>query len=109
MEGAEILLHEVPYSLVVEAGVAGAGSGLLESGIIDALYLRDGAWTIVEFKTDDIEDEAGLEQLLEREDYLAQAARYVRAVERLLGQRPRAILCLLNYAGRAIRTLAIPD
>jgi ATP-dependent exoDNAse (exonuclease V) beta subunit len=107
MEEAESLLHEVPYSLVVDAGAAGVESDLLESGIVDALYLRGGAWTIVEFKTDYVQDEAGLEQLLEREDYLAQTARYVRAVERLLGQRPRAILCLLNYARRAIRTLAI--
>ena len=76
----------------------------MESGIIDALYLRDGgstngAWTIVEFKTDHIRDQAALERLLAEEDYLAQAERYVAAVERLLGSRPAVVLCLLDYAG----------
>ena len=35
MAGAERRLHEVPYSLVTP-------DGRIESGIIDALYLRDG-------------------------------------------------------------------
>ena len=90
MAGAERRLHEVPYSLVT-------GDRRIESGIIDALYLRDGgstngAWTIVEFKTDHIRDQAALERLLAEEDYLAQAERYVAAVERLLGSRPEAVL-----------------
>jgi len=38
--------------------------------------------------------------LLAEEDYLAQAQRYVAAVEQLLGQRPRSVLCLLNYDKR---------
>ncbi len=54
MEAAERRLHEVPYSLEVEGGV--------DNGILDAIFVRDGAWTVVEFKTDDVRDEAGLEQ-----------------------------------------------
>ena len=91
MDEADKRLHEVPYSLVAD--------GRVESGIIDALYLRKSAWTIAEFKTDRVEDRADFERLLKREDYLAQAQRYVIAVERLLGQRPRVVLCMLNYAG----------
>ena len=91
MDGADRRLHEVPYSLVVD--------GCIESGIIDALYLQEGIWTIVEFKTDEVRGEADFERLLAREDYLAQAQRYVTAAERLLSQRPRLILCMLNYAG----------
>ncbi|HUW15065.1 MAG TPA: hypothetical protein VM537_35430, partial [Anaerolineae bacterium] len=91
MDGADRRLHEVPYSRTVD--------GRVENGIIDALYLRDGSWTLVEFKTDEVRDGADLERLLEEEDYLAQAQRYVAAVQHLLGQRPRSILCLLNYAG----------
>jgi len=91
MDGADRRLHEVPYSRTVD--------GRVENGIIDALYLRDGSWTLVEFKTDEVRDEADLERLLAEEDYLAQAQRYVAAVEHLLGERPRSILCLLNYAG----------
>ena len=97
MAGAERRLHEVPYSLVTD-------DGPIESGIIDALYLRDGgatngAWTIVEFKTDHVRDVAALERLLAEADYLAQTERYVTAVEQLLGHQPTAILCLLDYAG----------
>ncbi|MBL7183284.1 MAG: hypothetical protein ISS50_02415, partial [Anaerolineae bacterium] len=91
MDAADQRLHEVPYSLVVD--------GRVESGIIDALYLREGVWTIVEFKTDEVRDEADFERLLADEDYLVQAQRYIAAAERLLGQRPRFSLCMLNYAG----------
>ena len=91
MQDAERRLHEVPYSLIVE--------GQVESGIIDTLYLWEGAWTIVEFKTDRVKNRAGYMDLLGDKDYLTQMQRYVAATERLLGQRPRAILCMLNYAG----------
>ena len=57
MAGADRCLHEVPYSIEVD--------GRVESGIIDTLYLREGVWTLVEFKTDRIRDEADLERLLE--------------------------------------------
>jgi ATP-dependent helicase/nuclease subunit A len=89
---AERRLHEVPYSLV-------AADGRVESGIIDALYLGDAVWTIVEFKTDHVHDQAALDRLLAEEDYLAQAERYAAAVEQLLGSRPQVALCLLDYAG----------
>jgi ATP-dependent helicase/nuclease subunit A len=91
MQAADRRLHEVPYSVVAQ--------GRVESGIMDALYLREVTWTIVEFKTDEVRNEADFERLLAEEDYLAQAQRYIAAAERLLGQRPRFILCMLNYAG----------
>ncbi len=90
MEEANRRLHEVPYSLLV--------NGQVESGTIDALYRQGGSWTIVEFKTDRVEDEADLERVLGERDYLPQTQRYVQAMERLLGERPRCILCMLNYA-----------
>lgn len=92
MDGADARLHEVPYARRV--------GGRPERGVIDALYRRDGCWTIIEFKTDDVRGPSQLADLLRREDYIAQARRYVVAVEQLLGQRPRALLCLLNYVGR---------
>ncbi len=91
MDAADRRLHEVPYSLVVD--------GRVESGIMDALYLREGIWTIVEFKTDEVRNEADFERLLAEGDYLAQAHRYMAAAELLLGQRSLFILCMLNYAG----------
>jgi ATP-dependent exoDNAse (exonuclease V) beta subunit len=91
MAGADVRLHEVPYSCAVD--------GRVESGIIDALYRRDGSWTLVEFKTDRVKDRAELERLLAEAGYAAQAERYVAAAERLLGQMPRCVLCMLNYGG----------
>ena len=91
MDGADRRLHEVPYSRTVE--------GRVENGIIDALYLRQGCWTIVEFKTDEVKDQADLERLLAEKKYVEQVQRYEAAAEELLGQRPRSILCWLDYAG----------
>jgi ATP-dependent helicase/nuclease subunit A len=91
MDGADLRLHEVPYSLVVD--------GRVESGIIDALYQREGTWTLVEFKTDRVNNRSELERLLAEEGYFAQAQRYIAAAERLLGQQPQFILCMLHYGG----------
>jgi hypothetical protein len=55
---------------------------------------------LVEFKTDRMEDPADLESKLDQEDYVQQVARYVTAAEQLLGERPRPVLCFLNYSGR---------
>jgi ATP-dependent exoDNAse (exonuclease V) beta subunit len=113
-----------PYSLYLAPAAAGktahalararqAAQGLQATPrVVVPTQLQARAWrrrldhyspkddTIVEFKTDDVRDEAGLARLLAREDYLAQADRYRAAVERLLGQRPEVKLCLLNYGGQ---------
>jgi ATP-dependent exoDNAse (exonuclease V) beta subunit len=93
MVAAERRLHEVPYSRLT-------ADGILESGSIDTLYYLDGHWVLVEFKTDRVKDRDDLERTLEREDYVQQVARYVAAADHLLGERPRPVLCFLNYAGR---------
>ncbi|NLE76753.1 MAG: hypothetical protein GX605_08380, partial [Chloroflexi bacterium] len=94
MTCAERKLHEVPYSLLLADGV-------VENGVIDVLYLAEGRWTVVEFKTDYLKDEADLRERLGPDGkYGAQARRYVRAVEQLLGQRPRHVFCLLNYGSQ---------
>ena len=113
MNTADLLLHEVPYHMENE--------GHIESGIIDALYRRGDQWTLVEFKTDELRKEEELPRLLGTDpaplrfgggqgapdgrpanlarDYLAQSRTYVRAIERLLGSSPRAVICFLNVAG----------
>jgi ATP-dependent exoDNAse (exonuclease V) beta subunit len=75
------------------------GRGQIDSGIIDALFERDGAWTIVEFKTDEVRKAGDLADLLAREDYLPQVRRYAHAVRLLLGVEPRCMLCFLDVAG----------
>jgi ATP-dependent exoDNAse (exonuclease V) beta subunit len=98
MDQAEQRWHEVPYSLMID--------GKLENGSIDALFLSDDSWTIVEFKTDDIRNEAQLNTILSESDYLSQVERYRKAVRRTLNQEPRALLCWLNYR-EALRMTAI--
>ncbi len=98
MDEAERRLHEVPYQRTVD--------GSDDWGTIDALYLHGGAWTIVEFKTDYLRD-SWLRRGAERRDhsvrklrgYVEQTRRYVATVTDLLGERPGALLCLLNYDG----------
>ena len=92
MDSAHKRYHEVPYTLLVE--------DRMENGVIDALFQRDGRWTIVEFKTDHVRNREKFMALLRREDYLTQVERYARAVHSLLGQRPRVALCMLDYGGR---------
>ena len=67
--------------------------------ILDLLARFAGGWMVVEFKTDDIRSEAALAEQLEQKNYRAQIRRYQDALGHLLGTRPRALLCLLNYAG----------
>jgi hypothetical protein len=59
-----------------------------------------GVWGTIGYEGRFGKDRAGLERTLEKKDYVQQVARYVAASERFLGERPRPILCLLNYAGR---------
>lgn len=84
--------HELPYTLEGERG------------ILDLLYRADGRWTVAEFKTDRLADEAALQRTLREEGYDLQLARYIRAVECLLGERPRGLLVFLNMA-RDIRVI----
>jgi len=91
MNRADRRLHEVPYNYRVHDRI--------ENGIIDAVYLSNNTWTIVEFKTDKLEDQADLDRLLAEEDYLAQAERYKVAMEQLLSQEPQTVLCLMDFNG----------
>ncbi|MHB1319510.1 MAG: hypothetical protein ACYCYF_12905, partial [Anaerolineae bacterium] len=93
MASAEQRLSEVPYSIL-------DGDGRIDTGVIDALYLYDGAWSLVEFKTDALKDAADLDTPPHTTEYRDQVARYLFAAERLLGERPRPVLCYLNCGGR---------
>jgi ATP-dependent exoDNAse (exonuclease V) beta subunit len=87
--------HELPYAL----------DG--ERGIVDLLYRSDDGWAVAEFKTDRLRDPAALQQKIEEEKYDEQVNRYVQAIERLLGKRPRAQLIFLNV-GRSIQVFECP-
>jgi ATP-dependent exoDNAse (exonuclease V) beta subunit len=91
VDGAERRLHEVPYDTE-------NSDGHTEHGFIDLLYLRQGLWTVVDFKTDQVRDGTHFNRLMADKKYENQLRRYTVAVEKLSGQRPKAILCMLDYA-----------
>jgi len=93
MINAERFLHEIPFSFPRENH-----SPLI--GVIDALFVENGKWILVEFKTDRIQNEQGLTKIWQKEDYQEQVAGYLDAAEKLLGTRPEPILCFLNYEKR---------
>jgi ATP-dependent helicase/nuclease subunit A len=86
--GAELRWHEVPYDM-----------GEWESGRVDLLYRREGTWTLVELKTDEVRNPADAKRRLTDQEYRVQVERYAAAVERLLGERPRCLVCWLDVAG----------
>ena len=90
--------HEVPYSVTLDDGP--------RSGIIDLLYRTDGRWTIAEFKTDRLKDEAEMRVRICEEKYDEQVCGYVQAVTRQLGEQPRALLVFLNV-GRQVRIVPL--
>jgi ATP-dependent helicase/nuclease subunit A len=98
LAGAERRLHEVPFSVQRQ--------GRVDTGQIDLLYRRRSAWTIVEFKTDEVRRSADFERLLQEKDYVAQILRYTKAAEQLLGARPTCLLCMLDY-GRRTRVYSV--
>jgi ATP-dependent exoDNAse (exonuclease V) beta subunit len=84
-------LHEVPYTL--QRGEK------THSGIIDLLVERNGRWTVIDFKTDRIEDEAALASP-KIEAYRAQVREYMAAVAHLLDVAVEGQLCFLNVKGQ---------
>ncbi|NOZ51290.1 MAG: UvrD-helicase domain-containing protein [Chloroflexi bacterium] len=90
---AELRQHEVPYVLARPDGV--------ERGVIDLLYRRSGQWTLVDFKTNRLRDEAAARALLAdpHNDYEQQVRRYAAAMSALLDVQPRAAICFLNVGG----------
>ena len=79
--------HEVPY-------VGTDPKGGAEWGFMDCLYRAPGGWVLVDFKTDRLRDQAGLEE--NAAEYLDQLLRYRQAASRLLSAAPRALMCFLN-------------
>lgn len=58
--------------------------GTLLQGVIDCAFEEDGAWVLVDYKTDRIEDEGAF-----RERYALQIDWYARALERITGKTVR--------------------
>ncbi|MBO4925089.1 MAG: UvrD-helicase domain-containing protein [Clostridia bacterium] len=71
------------------------GADTLVQGVIDLCFLEDGAWVLVDYKT----DRADGEELLRR--YTEQLRWYARALERITGRPVREALIFSLRSGKA--------
>ena len=84
--GSAALWPEIPVAGAVETS---RGPVVIE-GIIDLLYLdHDGALVILDYKSDDVADDAGIERKMA--GYRWQGASYAVAVEKATGKRVKAV------------------
>jgi ATP-dependent helicase/nuclease subunit A len=80
--------HEVSFNVIED--------GRSASGIVDLLYRAGEAYTIAEFKTDEVRAAADLQLHIQNEAYDEQVRRYARAVGVQLGMKVQANLVFLN-------------
>ena len=90
IDAAPERFHEVPYTRPHSTW----GS---DSGRIDLLYRMNGAWRLMDFKSDEIRDDDALTNALD--EHRPQIGRYIAAVQQLLGETPQAALCFLDAMG----------
>jgi ATP-dependent helicase/nuclease subunit A len=90
IDQASVRYHEVPY--LRQPG------DYTETGYIDLLFKSTEGWQVVDFKTDVIRDEQGLQKLVET--YRRQMQRYAGAVQGLLGEPAGVKICFLDDRGR---------
>ena len=92
--------HELPYTVVVD--------GQVQSGIIDLLFRTSPTitWTIAEFKTDRLPEEADLWQYIRQKGYDRQVAAYRQAIRQQLDATPQILLVYLNV-GQSVQVLEV--
>jgi ATP-dependent exoDNAse (exonuclease V) beta subunit len=82
--------HELPYTQAHSKW----GS---DSGRIDLLFHSPDGWRLIDFKTDELHDEAALYAAVD--EYRPQMQRYIAATAHFLGETPHAALCFLDAEG----------
>ena len=87
--------HELPYTIADTLGIHAAG-------VIDVLYRNGAAWTIADFKTDEIRRVDQVARRIAEGKYDEQLRRYADATRAQLEICPRTILIFLNVAGRVV-------
>ena len=105
MSRAARLERELPFSYPADAqalyGIE-ADERVLLQGVVDACFLEDGGWTIVDYKTDRIRPGELAQQAAKRHE--TQMRLYALAVEAITGQPVQARLVVL-LSHRAIVAL----
>ena len=81
------LKREARFTVQLPASCADADAPgdetIIIQGVIDACFLENGVWVLLDYKTDRVPDEGGEEVLLAR--YRAQLDYYARALEQITG------------------------
>jgi ATP-dependent exoDNAse (exonuclease V) beta subunit len=76
--------------------------GIHDAGVIDVLYRNGEAWTIADFKTDEIRRADQVARRIAEGKYDEQLRRYADATRAQLEICPRTIFIFLNVAGRVV-------
>ena len=96
MQRAARLERELPFSYPMEAqllyGIAAEETVLLQ-GVLDACFLEDGEWVIVDYKTDRVRPNEPAEQAAQK--HAEQLRLYALALESLTGQRVKDLFVVL--------------
>jgi len=104
MQHAARLERELPFSYPMEAqllyGIAAEETVLLQ-GVLDACFLEDGEWVIVDYKTDRGRPNESPEQAAQK--HAEQLRLYALALESLTGQRVKELYVVLLSHRAAVR------
>ena len=96
MQKSARMERELPFSYPMDAqllyGVAAEETVLLQ-GVLDACFLEDGGWVIVDYKTDRVRPNESAEQAAQR--HAPQLKLYALALESLTGQRVKELFVVL--------------
>ncbi|MEA5064794.1 MAG: UvrD-helicase domain-containing protein, partial [Eubacteriales bacterium] len=97
---AETVRREWPFNLRMaarEALLVDSDAELMVQGVVDCCFLEDGAWVLLDYKTDRLDDEDAMSKR-----YGAQLTLYRRALERITGIPVKEVLLCLLGAGREL-------
>ncbi len=104
MQRAERVERELPFSYPMDAmqlyGIAAEETVLLQ-GVLDACFLENGEWIIVDYKTDRIRPNESAEQAAER--HTEQLRLYALALETLTGRRVKELYVVLLTHRAAVK------
>jgi ATP-dependent helicase/nuclease subunit A len=104
MQNTARLERELPFSYPMDAmqlyGIA-AEETVLVQGVLDACFLEDNEWVIVDYKTDRVRTGESAEQAAQR--HAQQLRLYALALESITGQRTKELVVVLLSHRAAVR------
>jgi len=104
MQKAARLERELPFSYPMEAqqlyGIAAEETVLLQ-GVLDACFLEDGEWVIVDYKTDRVRTGESAEQAAQK--HAQQLRLYALALQSITRQRVKELVVVLLSHRAAVR------